>query len=182
MGTEDGLSSGAAPAPGARRALLSGAAGRREQDYQAIQPQDVAGSAPGCSMPRANSRAAPTKPAGNPTSQFPRLRPAPGCWERPRGDQNRGLGLRDEAVGGAGSSGGRQSGPARRHRARRGCWRLRRRRLLAGYLASTSCSRRCSIVRRRAWNFMVSLIISLCSSSFNFSIKLSSTGISNLMY
>lgn len=30
--------------------------------------------------------------------------------------------------------------------------------------------------------FMVSLIISLSSSSFNFSTKLSSTGISNLMY
>lgn len=75
-----------------------------------------------------------------------------------------------------------QSGPGHPHTGCTGCGGLQKRPVLAGYLASTSCSRRCSIVRRRAWNFMVSLIISLSSSSFNFSTKLSSTGISNLMY
>lgn len=75
-----------------------------------------------------------------------------------------------------------RSGPSRWDSVCTCCWRGQKRQVPASYLVSTSCSRRCSIVRRRAWNFMVSLIISLSSSSFNFSTKLSSTGISNLMY
>ena len=47
---------------------------------------------------------------------------------------------------------GDQSGPGCRHPMCTGCWGLRKRQVLVGYLASTSCSRRCSIVRRRAWN------------------------------
>ena len=47
---------------------------------------------------------------------------------------------------------GDQSGPGCQHPMCTGCWGLRKRQVLVGYLASTSCSRRCSIVRRRAWN------------------------------
>ena len=47
---------------------------------------------------------------------------------------------------------GDPSGPGHWLSVGTGCWGLRKGQVLVGYLASTSCSRRCNIVRRRAWN------------------------------
>lgn len=77
----------------------------------------------------------------------PRARAAglrlPGGWID-RGTDARSLGLATNLCD--------QPGPGHWLSVCSGCWWLRKGQVLLGYLASTSCSRRCNIVRRRAWN------------------------------